>query len=177
MASFSQVWKGLESAGAAAPYVLVDCAGLEQGAAGLPTDAFSEVACLFTGDMATELADVAPYLARIKEYGEAAESAAEHLLRQEVGMLVVPGTNGSGQEISFSELHRHLRKFNVVYDPDGNPLMFRYYDSRVILEVLSVLEPDQLEGFFGPIDSLVVMEGGSKALRCYRQDGKLVVLE
>jgi hypothetical protein len=173
MASFDEIWNGLQQAGSAPPYLLMDCAGMEAGAAALPRDSFSEVECLFTGELAHELADVAPYLGRIKAFDAEASAIAEDLLVRHVGMLVLPRPDE--QALSFSQLHRHFRKFNVVYDPEGKPLFFRYYDPRVIVEVLSVLEPAQLDAFFGPVDSLVLVDGAARTVRCYRQGGKLAV--
>ena len=90
-------------------------------------------------------------------------------------MLVVLPLAAGDEAPTFSQLHRHFRKFNVVYDPDGKPLFFRYYDPRVIVEVLSVLEPQQLDAFFGPVESLVLVDGEARTVRCYRQGGRLAV--
>ncbi len=55
-------------------------------------------------------------------------------------------------------LHRHFRKFNVVYGPEGKPLFFRYYDPRVIVDVLKVLDEQQLKAFFGPVDRMLLTQ-------------------
>jgi hypothetical protein len=175
MASFREIWTGLKQAGGGTPYLLIDCAGLDAGAAALPRDACAELECLFTGDLAEELADVAPYLGRVKDFEGDATGVAEDLLRRQVGMLVVLPQAPDGEALTFSQLHRHFRKFNVVYDPQGKPLFFRYYDPRVIVEVLSVLEPQQLDAFFGPVESLVLVDGDARTVRCYRQGGRLAV--
>ena len=47
------------------PFLLIDCAGLPGGEGQILKDLFSEVECLFTGDLAVELADVGPYLGRL----------------------------------------------------------------------------------------------------------------
>jgi hypothetical protein len=174
MASFQDLWAGLEQAGGASPYLLIDCAGIEAGAAALPRDACAELECLFTGDLAEELADVAPWLGRLRSYGHEAVAVAEDLLQRQAGMLVVLAA-GEGAPPTFAQLHRHFRKFNVVYDPGGKPLFFRYYDPRVIVDVLKVLEPEQLDAFFGPVDSLVLMDATQAPVRCFRQGGKLAV--
>jgi hypothetical protein len=176
MASFGDVWNQLQQTGAPPPYMLLDCAGLETGAAALPRENFAELDCLFTGDLAVELADVAPYLGRIRAFDAEAAAVTEDLLQRHLGMLVVPRAAADGADaITFSQVHRHFRKFNVVYDPEGKPLFFRYYDPRVIVEVLSVLETEQLDAFFGPIDSLVLVDGEARTVRCFRQSGKLAV--
>ena len=103
---------------------------------------FAESESVFTGDLAVELADVGPYLARFRNFDPASEEIARHLLESHAGMLVVLPVEPGAAPIGFSQLHRHFRKFNVVYDPGGKPLFFRYYDPRVIVDVLAVLSPD-----------------------------------
>ena len=175
MASFGEIWTGLKQAGGGTPYLLLDCAGLDAGAAALPRDACAELECLFTGELAQELADFAPYLGRVKDFEGDTPGVTEDLLKRHVGMLVVLPPAAEGEAPSFAQLHRHFRKFNVVYGPEGKPLFFRYYDPRVIVEVLSVLEPRQLDAFFGPIDSLVLVDAEARTVRCYRQGGKLAL--
>jgi hypothetical protein len=174
MASFAQIWKGMRDAGHAPPYLLLDGAGFEQGAAAIPRDSFEQLECLFTGDLAEELADVAPYLARVASWDEGAEATVDDLLARDVAVLVLPPL-AAGEPIGFSQLHRHFRKLNVVYGSEGQPLFFRYYDPRVLVDVLSVLEAKQLNEFFGPVDSLLLVQADRQLVRCYRQDGTLVV--
>lgn len=175
MATFGEIWTGLKQAGGATPYLLVDCAGLDAGAAALPRDACAELECLFTGDLAQELADVAPYLGRIKAFEGEVPGVVEDVLKRHVGMLVVLPPTPEGDGPSFSQLHRHFRKFNVVYDPDGKPLFFRYYDPRVIVDVLTVLEPQQLRDFFGPVAGLVLTGASGAAVRCSHDNGRLLL--
>ncbi len=163
----------MRDAGQPPPYLLLDCAGLEQGAAGLPTEGLEEIECLFTGDLAEELVDVAPYLGRIASW-DAAQETVQDLLSRDVAMVVLP-TLVNGEAPGFSQVHRHFRKLNVVYGAEGEPLFFRYYDPRVLLDVLSVLEPQQLDGFFGPVDSLLLFQHDRQLVRCYRRAGELVV--
>lgn len=176
MTSFAEVWAGLQQAGKPLPYVLIDCAGIDGGESRIPHDAFSELECLFTGDLAIELANVGPYLGRLRSYAPEVGAAVEVLLNLEVALLVtLQDVVGNQPEVSFSELHRHLRKFNVVYEASGKPLFFRYYDPRVLFDVLTVLDPEQLNAFFGPIDTLTLMDKQNRLKRCFRLSAKLEV--
>lgn len=174
MATFAEIWTGLRQAGGEPPFMLLDCAGLEAGAAALPRDCFAELECLFTGDLAIELADVGPWLGRVHSFDAHAAAVVEDLLRRRLAMLVVLPP-GEGPPVPFARVHRHFRKFNVVYDPQGKPLFFRYYDPRVLVEALAVLEPEQLESFFGPVESLVLADADARFVRCFRQGGALSV--
>lgn len=177
MASFASIWSSLEQAGHPPPFMLIDCAGIDGGQARIPKEAFSELECLFTGDLAIELANVGPYLARLKSYEPEVRDVAEELLGQHVALLVVlPATDIEQTEITFSQMHRHFRKFNVVYDPSGKPLFFRYYDPRVLVDVLAALKADQLDAFFGSSETLVLMDQSGQATRCRRDGGTLTVL-
>lgn len=171
MATFEAVWNDLLRTEAPPPYMLIDCAGLERGEAQIPAEAFSEIECLFTGDLAEELADVGPYLGRVADLGDPQAASAKDLLTAHVSVLV----QLDKQETTFAELHRHFRKFNLVYGPQNDPLFFRYYDPRVLADVLRVMEPGQLASFFGPVRSFLLADAYGNLLRCFRHGAALVV--
>jgi hypothetical protein len=159
------IWAGLVAGGGPPPFVILDAAGLERGREQISRSVFPELECLFSGDLATELADVAPYLGRLASLDENMESALGALLAKDVAIVVIP----SDPNMELVQLHRHLRKFNVVYGPDGNPLFFRYYDPRVLPGVLEVFDPEQREAFFGPIDLFVLQKDSTELIRLDRQ--------
>lgn len=130
-----------------------------------------KVECLFTGDLAEELRDVAPYLCEVGLESAQIEPQLELILATQVGMLVVPRE----RDTEFGVVYRHFRKFNVVYGPEGNPLFFRYYDPRVLEDVLRVLDASQLEAFFGPVDSLMLMNAEGEVRRLQQRGGSLEV--
>ena len=178
MASFADIWSGLQQAGKPLPYLLIDCAGIEGGEARIPKHIFSELECLFTGDLAEELADVGPYLGRLNSFHSAVADTVKDLLSRHVGMLVVlQDAPPEKAEMTFSQLHRHFRKLNVVYGPNGNPLFFRYYDPRVVVDVLKVMDAKQLNAFFGPVDALVLFARSVGIVQCQRRGGALAVLD
>lgn len=176
MSAFTELWSQLKQPGQPAPYMLIDCAGVEGGAERLPRDIFDEFECLFTGDLAEELEDVAPYLGRLASLGPEAQAVVEDLLARHLGILVtLPPPLGNDESTSFAAVHRHFRKFNVVYGPEGKPLFFRYYDPRVIVDVLKVLDEQQLNSFFGPMERLVVNQSDGVLVNCAVAGGKLLV--
>lgn len=178
MSAFTELWSQLQQPGRPAPYMLIDCAGVEGGAARLPRDIFDEFECLFTGDLAEELEDVAPYLGRLGSLGPEAQAVVEDLLARHLGILVtLPPPVGNDEPPSFSQVHRHFRKFNVVYGPEGKPLFFRYYDPRVIVDVLKVLDEQQLKAFFGPVERLCLAGADGGIVQCEPAAGQLLVSE
>lgn len=164
MAKLRDIWNGLIAAGGPPPFVILDAAGLERGRAQISREVFPELECLFSGDLALELADVAPYLGRMASFDDTVEAALDELLSKDVAILVIP----SDPSLELIQMHRHLRKFNVVYGPDGNPLFFRYYDPRVLPGVLDVFEAAQREAFFGPIRLFVLQKDSKELVRCER---------
>lgn len=177
MTTFANFWLGLKQTAQAAPYLLIDCAGIEGGEARIPKSVFTELECLFTGDLADELADVGPYLGRLTGLSDEVGAVVEDLLDRQVALLVTLGETARPEdEVTFAQLHRHFRKFNVVYGADSAPLFFRYYDPRVLPDVLGVLDEKQLKAFFGPIDSLVLAQHPANVVRCFRRGAELAVV-
>jgi len=105
----------------------------------------TEDLCLYRGDKAVELATVAPYLLNLKRDDSFTE------------WLVVNGWGKSWgiflqSPASYKELHRHFRKFLMVYDEEGTPLYFRYYDPRVLRVYLPTCNESELQMLFGPVE-------------------------
>jgi len=176
-------WISLQGEEHADVYLLVDCAGLERGAADLPPADIARNECLFTGDLAEELADVSGYLLQLVTLSDETYEAVEPLMQRQSAMVVViqrspPMTAGNSAtppaSTDFQQLHRHFRKFNVVYGAEGQPLFFRYYDPRVLPGVLKVLDDKQLAAFFGPLARLILPDPDQQTLEYSIANGQLV---
>lgn len=141
--------------GGSTPYLLLDAAGLPNGAASLPTTLCDQLECLFTGDLAEELADVAPYLGRLQPIDDDLVPSLGDLLTSQAAMIVLPFRPPNGIEPTFATLHRHFRRFNVVYGPDGKPLFFRYYDPRVIDDLYRAGLTELTGPVFEPFEAVV----------------------
>ena len=176
MTLFKDWWQQLEAEGVPLPYLLLDCAGIEGGEAAVPREIFSELECLFTGELAEELADVGGYLGRVTSWGDG-KAVLDLLERQVALVLVLPESVPGGDEPTFAQLHRHLRKFNVVYGPDDKPLFWRYCDPRVLPDVLGVLDATQLVAFFGPVDVIAWADAGGELKRARVEAGALTPVQ
>lgn len=105
--------------------------------------------CLYRGELEPDVAEMAPYLAHL-----APESSFTRLFLQKGwgshwGILAI--SNGD-----FRTLRMHFRKFLMVWDPEGKPLYFRYYDPRVLRIYLPSCNTDELQTVFGPIEAYIV---------------------
>ena len=126
--------------------------------------------CLYHGAKAVELATVAPYLVHLKKK----DSFTEWLLTQGWGkswgiFLQAPAP------FKLNELQRHFRKFLMVYDEEGKPLYFRFYDPRVFRIYLPTCNETELETIFGPVNRYCVEgENGNAMIEYSCTDGKLL---
>ncbi|MDR3555094.1 MAG: DUF4123 domain-containing protein [Syntrophobacteraceae bacterium] len=141
----NQLWQSVENDPYLKLYAILDAARdsrihshlVESG-----VEAFS----LFRGDKARELADVAPYLVPLHR--------GEDLVR----WLLTHGWGNSWaimveSSVDLKKLRRHLQAFVMVYDPQGKPLYFRYYDPRVLRIYLPTCRESELKTLFGPVNS------------------------
>lgn len=127
-----------------------------------------EARSLYQGDVGESLAHVSPYLLSVREEQPESLRLAEAGLGRAWGLFVTTA-------IAFDDLRRHLRKFNIVYREDGTPLVFRFYDPRVLRIFLPICNEDELRRFFGPIDSFwTESEKGDAMLRFRMREGELV---
>src|SRR5437763_1245062 len=92
---------------------------------------------LYQGDVGDSLAHVSPYLLAVREDQPDSLRFAEAGLGQSWGLFV---TSTAG----FDDVRRHLRKFNIVYREDGTPLVFRFYDPRVLRAFLPTCTDSEL---------------------------------
>jgi hypothetical protein len=123
---------------------------------------------LYQGDIGESLAHVSPYLLTLMHDEPESRWFAEAGFGQSWGLFVIA-------PVGFDELRRHLRKFNMVYREDGTPLVFRFYDPRVLGRFLPTCTSDELRRFFGPIESfLTETEEADALLRFTLRGGELV---
>lgn len=105
--------------------------------------------CLYRGELEPDLAGMAPYLAHLPP-----ESSFTRLLLQKGwgnhwGILAI-------SKGDLRTLRMHFRKFLMVWDPEGRPLYFRYYDPRVLRIYLPTCNTDELQTVFGPVEAYVL---------------------
>src|SRR6202011_4792192 len=122
---------------------------------------------LSQGDVGDGLAHVSPYLLAVRQDQPDSLHFAEAGLGESWGLFV---TSSAG----FDDVRRHLRKFNIVYREDGTPLVFRFFDPRVLRVFLPTCIEGELRRFFGPIDAfLAESEEGDALLRFSLSNGQL----
>lgn len=80
--------------------------------------------CLFAGELDEPLAEAAPYLVELTDDTPLKDIWRGEGWGQAWGILV-------RSSLELKDLRRHLRKFLLAQLPDGNTVLFRFYDPRV----------------------------------------------
>ena len=74
-------------------------------------------------------------------------------------------------DADFIDVRGHFRTFLMVYDPDNEPVYFRYYDPRVLRAYLPTCNKAETATLFGPVSYyLAESEEPAKALRLSVED-------
>ena len=124
-----------------------------------------EFACLYRGELEPDMAECAPYLARLEPDSPFTQWAIDNCLGNHWGIFA----------LSRADLHgllQHFRKHTMVYDSNNRPLLFRYYDPRVLREFLPGCDLGQTADLFGPVEAFFAeAEDGEGHLRFDRPVG------
>ncbi|MCL7421751.1 MAG: DUF4123 domain-containing protein [Methylobacter sp.] len=129
-----------------------------------------EFACLYRGELAPDIAECAPYLARLEPDTPFTEWLTARGWGRHWGIFAVAGCD-------FRTLHRHLRKLNMVYDAESHKsLLFRYYDPRVLSAFLPSCDAAQAETFFGPVKTwFAETDDGERLARFFLDQMQVIV--
>ena len=152
-----------------ATFALLDGAGIPALPDKLQQAPELEFECLYSGELEPGVADMAPYIARL-EAGSEFATWVMHGWGQKRGVFAQ-----APRDVGLPVLRRHFRKLNMVYGPDASPLLFRYYDPRVMQMFLSVCEGDERKQLFGPVIRYVFEgDGMAEGVTASAPDGELV---
>lgn len=125
--------------------------------------------CLYRGELAPDLAEVAPYLVQLEPDAAFTDWLLRHGWGQHWGVFA---TTANGADLR--ALRRHFRTFLIVHDEAGKPLYFRFYDPRVLRVYLPTCSADEVATFFGPVISYVLEDESPEAmLRFHKVTGSV----
>lgn len=111
-------------------------------------EAKEEWACLYRGELEPDLAEVAPYLIKLRPDSPLTDWILTEGWGHHWGIFAV---TPAGLEA----LRRHLRGFLRVKDHTGQILYFRYYDPRVLQVFLPTCRRDEIQAIYGPVLSYI----------------------
>ncbi|MBB3259392.1 hypothetical protein F4827_004267 [Paraburkholderia bannensis] len=99
---------------------------------------------LFDGHPEEPFRDIAPLLIDVTVDGDVTRSVIDETTR--IGLLK-PCVSTLDSTKSLHELGEHLRKFHLFEMPGGKLIVMRWYDTRILPAVMSVLNPQQAATF------------------------------
>ena len=114
-------------------------------------DAGEQHASLYEGDQALSFGEYAPFLVQLPPDCELLRTLVRLGWGDSWGVLLT-----SKQE--FDAVRKHLRRFLLIRDTEGEQVYFRYFDPRVLRVFLPACTAEEAEEFFGPI-SCFLLEG------------------
>jgi Domain of unknown function (DUF4123) len=123
--------------------------------------------CLYRGELEPAVAAVAPYLVEMETGTEFADWVISGGWGKHWGIFAIV-------EAGLRDMRQHLRRFITVHDESGKPLLFRYYDPRVLRVYLPTCNAAELAEIFGPVACYVAEgEEPDTALLFEVREGKL----
>lgn len=124
--------------------------------------------CLLPGELSPEMAEVAPYLVPLDTFPAFLDEALAEGWGRHGGIFVHSAADQRA-------LRQHFRSLMTVYDPEGRPLFFRFYDPRVLRVYLPTCNASELETFFGPVRRYWLEDEAAERLRRYDlEEGGLI---
>jgi len=124
-------------------YVILDAARDEAVYPKLMVSDVDEI-CLYQRKQADALAEVAPYLVRLRREDSFLEWLLNNGWGKSWGIFIESSAD-------INELKEHFQKFITVYDEDDESFFFRYYDPRVLRIYLPTCNEVELQIMFGPV--------------------------
>ena len=124
--------------------------------------------CLFQGDLHPEVKAVSPHLVTLTQGDPLTDAWRTQGWGQSWGVWL---TSSAG----LHAVWRRLRHFTQAVLPSGEgPLLFRFWDPRVLRVYLPLVEPAELPGWFEDVEAYIVAaEDGRGALRFTLAGGAL----
>jgi len=104
--------------------------------------------CIFRGELEPDVAENAPYLVGLIQ----GTPFTDWLLAEKKGNHY--GVFAQSRQ-SMIEMRRHFRDLITAYNEDGNPMIFRYYDPRVMHQFLPTCNAGELKSFFGAVNTFI----------------------
>jgi len=122
-----------------------------------------EWTCLYRGDAAATMAEVAPYLVELEPESRFASWLAARGWGDSWAIFLT-------SRATLETLRAHFRRFLMVQLPDDRTVYFRFYDPRVLRAYLPTCTPAELAELFGPVETYVVEDGEGEAVVFERAD-------
>ncbi|MBX3297311.1 MAG: DUF4123 domain-containing protein [Acidobacteria bacterium] len=127
--------------------------------------------CLIRGDLEPDMQEVSPYVVGLIPGTPFVDWVLEECFGKHWGIF-------AQSRRSLKEMRFQFRRLLTVMNEAGDPMIFRFYDPRVLNRFLPTCTPEELETFFGSVDTFFSEDAESqKMLRFRRKEGELETVE
>lgn len=117
--------------------------------------------CLYRGEIPPDIVYVAPYLVQLVPETEFTKWLLAECWGKHWGIF-------AQSQASLTGMRKHFRSLLTVYDEDGKPFLFRYYDPRAFLTFVPTCNGDELRNFFGRVSYYFVEAHDAKKLHRFQ---------
>jgi len=127
--------------------------------------------CLFPGALEPDMAEVAPYLVPL----EPGSAFTAWLLKEGWGKH---WGVFAASEADLRTLRGHFRSLVKVHDEEGEPMILRFYDPRVLPALLATCSEGQVKKLFGPVRAFRLEAKDPAVMLCLTaEEGQLKTVE
>jgi hypothetical protein len=123
--------------------------------------------CLYRGELEPDIAEVAPYLVRLDQASPFTHWAIEKGWGNHWGIFAL-------SRQGLRSLRQHFRTFLIVHDSNAKPLLFRYYDPRVLRTYLPTCNAGELAAIFGPVEKYLVEDEQMNRILSFRNNSGIL---
>ena len=102
--------------------------------------------CLFRGDLTPDVAQTAPYVVNLLPNSPFTQWILDESFGKHLGIF-------AHCRFSIKEMRRHFRSLVNVYNEQGNPMIFRFYDPRVLRRFLPTCNAAELKNLFSNVQA------------------------
>lgn len=120
--------------------------------------------CLYEGRLSYKMSQAAPYMVRLEKNHPETYQWIEQAWGNSWGIYMV-----TYPPATLLSVRHNCRKVAVVRGPDGKPLVFRYYDPRVLRTYLPTCDDVEADKIFGPITEFVVEGDNAEQIHRFRR--------
>jgi hypothetical protein len=148
LALFDALWPAPLDPDAPTVFALVDAARDDEIYPAL-LKADCEWVCLYRGDAAVTMAEVAPYLVELDPHARFTSWLLEKAWGNSWCVFLHAG-------VALERLQAHFRRLVMAQLPDGKMVYFRFYDPRVLRAYVPTCTAEEAARFFGPVERFIV---------------------
>jgi hypothetical protein len=104
-------------------------------------------ACLWSGSLEPDMEEVAPYMVLLDKESTFTDWLITQGWENHWNVFIT-------SEFDFKVFRKQIRKLLLVKSPEGQNMVFRFYDPRVMHNFLPECEPDQIAELFSGLDAI-----------------------